>query len=398
MVLIRHKSISTIKRSFYLYYIFLIFLILVQIKKITNEDCSSSSKISISSSSTSCFNEIIRFQGSYRAGQFSIRNDGVLLIEYSSGKKRLFYGLNPNGRGYFNDATNKIINDIGIAYYWEGHTQGTTDGRYESKNRLVKLKDDSSNNAKEYIFSVSSYHSLAELHDIDNDYYKTWLASSFLGVSEEHRYVFSYQFSLIYYNNSNTNVYYAAYVQFKGTHDDGKAYSESYSLSKFTFNSLSDRSIAYQEFQDNYDNRIVSAFVMTEYNRLMVFFFKTSTNAYTLGIHYLDNLNKEMDCEVNKLTDTLSKGNGIFFKAIFLRFQYFAAIFFCNDHSDDKSSVKFRVYYVKYENSVYSTESKDAKYEWKWALNPALTLNEFINYDKDGEKFIFATTQNSKKN
>ena len=102
MALIKLKRIPTTKRNFFLYYTFLIFLILVQINKISNEDCSSSSKISISSTRTSCFNEIIKFQGSYRAGQFSIRNDGVLLIEYSSGKKRLFYGLNPNGRGYFN--------------------------------------------------------------------------------------------------------------------------------------------------------------------------------------------------------------------------------------------------------------------------------------------------------
>jgi hypothetical protein len=122
----------------------------------------------------------------------------------------------------------------------------------------------------------------------------------------------------------------------------------------------------------------------------MVFFFKDSTNAYTLGVHYLDNLNKKGDYEVNKLNGvTLSKGNGIFFKAIYLRYQYFAAIFYCND---DGSSLKFRVYYVKED---YSTQSKPAKHEWSnWGLNTSLTLNEFINYDEDGEKFIFVSTQN----
>ena len=222
MVKVIDKRIQTNKRTFCLYYTLFVFLILVQIKKTNNEVCSSQSKISISSTSTSCFNGIIRFQGSYRAGQFSIRNDGVLLIEYSSGQKRLFYGLNPNGRGYFNDTTNKIIENIG---YWADNKEQTTDGRYESKNILVKLKDDTSESPKEYIFSISSYHSLAELHDVDNSNFKTWLAADFLGVYEQWRYVFSYQFSLIYYNNSNTNVYYAAYVQYKGTHDDGKAYS-----------------------------------------------------------------------------------------------------------------------------------------------------------------------------
>ena len=188
-----------------------------------------------------------------------------------------YFGLDPNGRGHFNDTTNKIIEDIGKAYYWEDHKQCTTDGRYESKNRLVKLKDETSDSAKEYIFSVSSYHSLAELHDIDNNNFNTWLAIKFLGGPDEWRYVFSYQFSLLHYIESNTNIYYAAYVQYKGTHDDGKAYSVSYSLSKFTFNSLTDRSVSYKEISDNFDNRIVSAFIMPVYNKLMVFYFRDTT-------------------------------------------------------------------------------------------------------------------------
>ena len=149
------KRIPSTKANFCLYYTLFIILI-VQIQTINNDRCNSTSKISTSSTKTSCFNEIIRFQGSYRAGQFSIRNDGVLLVEYSSGGKRLFYGLDPNGRGHFNDTTNKIIEDIGKAYYWVDNKQYTTDGRYESKNRLVKLKDETSDSAKEYIFSVSS--------------------------------------------------------------------------------------------------------------------------------------------------------------------------------------------------------------------------------------------------
>ena len=386
------KSASINKINFYLYYTFIITLILLLFSEIKSETCSSSSKISTSSSSSSCFNEIIRFQGSYRAGQFSIRNDGVLLIEYSSDKQRLFYGLNPNGRGYFNDTTNKIINDIGTAYYWEGDTQGSTTGRYESKNYLVKLNDGTS---KEYILSISSYHSLAELHDVDNNAFNIWLAANFLGVSEEYRYVFSYQFSLFNYTTSSSNTYYAAYVQYKATHDDGKAYSVSYSLSKFTFSSLNNRSISYQEFTDNYDNRIVSAFIMTEYDKLMVFYFRESTNSYTLGVHNLDTLAKEKDVTVSTLTDTLSKGNGIFFKALFLRYQYFAAIFYCNDAG---SSLIFRIYYVDYENNEYSTKSKPAEHEWSnWALNPSLTLNEFYKRDEDGEKFIFVSTQNEQK-
>ena len=131
------KLIPQNKRRFSLYYTLFILLILFQIQKINSEICSKTSKISSSSSKTSCFNEIIKFQGSYRAGQFSIRNDGVLLVEYSSGGKRLFYSLNPNGRGHFNDTTNKIIENIKKANYWVDNKEFTTDVRYESKIRLV---------------------------------------------------------------------------------------------------------------------------------------------------------------------------------------------------------------------------------------------------------------------
>ena len=390
------KRIPSTKANFCLYYTLFIILI-VQIQTINNDRCNSTSKISTSSTKTSCFNEIIRFQGSYRAGQFSIRNDGVLLVEYSSGGKRLFYGLDPNGRGHFNDTTNKIIEEIGKAYYWVDHTQYTTDGRYESKNRLVKLKDETSDSAKEYIFSVSSYHSLAELHDIDNNNFNTWLAIKFLGGPDEWRYVFSYQFSLLHYIESNTNVYYAAFVQYQGMHND-KAYSVSYSLSKFTFNSLTDRSVSYKEISDNFDNRIVSAFIMPVYNKLMVFYFRDSKKYYTLAVHNLNNLTKVGDYTVNAISSvtwTNTKGNGIFFKAIYLRYEYFAAMFYCNDDLNDGKCLKFRVYYV---NADYSTSSKPAKHTWEnWGLNPTLTLNEFYNYDKDGEKFIFVSTQNAKK-
>jgi hypothetical protein len=97
---------------------------------------------------------------------------------------------------------------------------------------------------------------------------------------------------------------------------DGKAYSVSYSLSKFTFNSLTDRSVSYKEISDNFDNRIVSAFIMPVYNKLMVFYFRDTTKYYTLAVHNLNNLTKVGDYTVNAISSvtwTNTKGNGIFF-------------------------------------------------------------------------------------
>ena len=51
----------------------------------------------------------------------------------------MFYGLKPNGRGYFsNDNTNKEITIEGNSYYDNGN-QINIKERYESKNRLIYL-------------------------------------------------------------------------------------------------------------------------------------------------------------------------------------------------------------------------------------------------------------------
>ena len=387
------KTASTKKKILSLYYTLFILLILNQIQNIKSETCSESSKISANLTSSSCFNEIIKFNRKYRSGQFTIKKDGVLLVEYSSGKKRLFYGLSPNGRGYFNDETNKIISDIGFVQYSEDGSKKNTSSRHQSKNRLVSLNDDSS---KEYIFSLSCYYGLAELHDIDkdNDNYRIWLSSKFLGVDDDKRYVFSYQFSLLNYTTSNSNIYYAAYVQWKGKTDD-KSYSVSYTLTKFSFTSMDDKTVVIKEFDNNYDNRIVSAFIMTPYNKLIVFFLKdrgSSYPKYKIRVHNLESLDNEGEYDIYEFDHFPEKGNGIFFKAIYLRLQYVAAIYFC---SDNGNKVKFRIFDI---NSVYTISKKPAEYQWNnWALDPALTLNEFYKIDVDGEKFIFVSTKSSQK-
>ena len=126
-----------------IYITLMIILFLCQLPNFDCGTCSSSSKIK---EGDTCFNEIIKIDG--RSGQFSIMKDGSLLIEYSMGGRRTFYGLKQNGRGAFpNDESiynlNQITKDNG------------EEARYESKNCLVYLSDDTSH-SDPYIFSVSS--------------------------------------------------------------------------------------------------------------------------------------------------------------------------------------------------------------------------------------------------
>ena len=118
---ILQKNVLSIKIN--LFFIFIIYFTQI---KIIKAQCN---KDEIIIEGSSCFNNIIIFDNGYRAGQFTIRKDGVLLIEYSFINKRLFYGLKKNGRGFFlNEATNKEI----IIQNYTGIYPENSVARYES--------------------------------------------------------------------------------------------------------------------------------------------------------------------------------------------------------------------------------------------------------------------------
>ena len=151
-------------KRFFLNYILFIILILFPLQKCEYGNCNSNSNISDTST---CFNQIIKFSLYDRAGQITMRNDGILLIEYSNAGDRIFYGLNTNGRGYFqNEATIKRVTNLPQ----KSTPAGNTNGRFESKNILVSFFG--APRSTQYILSISSYHSLSELHDIDHDDYQ----------------------------------------------------------------------------------------------------------------------------------------------------------------------------------------------------------------------------------
>ena len=74
----------------------MLLLSLSQLQYINGAVCSVNSKIK---QGDTCFNRIITIKG--RAGQFTLRKDGILLIEFSDEGKRLFYGLKANEEDFF---------------------------------------------------------------------------------------------------------------------------------------------------------------------------------------------------------------------------------------------------------------------------------------------------------
>lgn len=95
------KSLSLFNLSFNLcltknFFLFIILISLSHIPKLNCDGCSSTSKIK---KGDDCFNGIIHLIG--RCGQFNLRKDGVLIVEYSDGSHRLFFGLKPMKEGHF---------------------------------------------------------------------------------------------------------------------------------------------------------------------------------------------------------------------------------------------------------------------------------------------------------
>ena len=256
--------------------------------------------------------------------------------------------------------------------------------RYESRNKIVYLYNDESQE-NPYIFSISAYIGLNEHHHFDdegNNNHRTWLNLDFFGIDRS-LYVFSYQFSLL---EGNNNIYYTAYI--KTINREHR--SQSYTLSKFKFiNSNEHELLLSREFNDNYNNRIVSAFIFEYYNILAVCFLKSSTSKYTMRLHDLGSLVMKNEFVIyDNIILNANPGNGIFFKAIYLLNEYLAFIFFKDGNNGN--SLILKILKFKKEDNIYNFINQISKDINSYAFATSIMTNEF--YKINNEKFLFVST------
>ena len=191
---------------------FILIILLTQIKFHKSSSCITQDNFN----TKTCFNDIIKFSNKkYRAGHILTNTNNETIIMFSDdspGDSRLFYALKENGRGFYFD-NETVIKEITLTsdqYYTQDNVNKPIIGRYESINEFVYLTDDTSR-SKQYLFSVSSYYSLTELHDVENNKYQQWVTTDFFGL-ERYRYIFSYGFSLFEWKKSK--VYFCVYIQY----------------------------------------------------------------------------------------------------------------------------------------------------------------------------------------
>ena len=142
----------------------------------------------LSITDTECFTEITYLDLEnkyYRAGHFAMNSKGDLIIEYSYLQYRLFFGFKKSGKFYFPE----MFKEIELQ-------SDTIDPevirRYESTNSFVSLMTDI-DKQKEYLFSMSSWRTVLELYDLENenDSYEILESTRFTGLDNGiHSYIF----------------------------------------------------------------------------------------------------------------------------------------------------------------------------------------------------------------
>lgn len=209
-----------IKYNYFIYIIQLI-LIFIQIPPCYFQSCNKYNNILENSQ---CFNNIIIIDSSfYRAGHFAKNKNGDIVAEYSTDKdglahQRLFYCINKSGKYFYKEKDIVPINYNGQTY----------EGRYESTNLFVAIHSDV-NKTKEYLMSLSSYKTLIEIYDIENNnIYREITERKFING------IFAFQFPIIELVINNKINYICIY-----THDSSGntyGYGDYYSIKRFYIN------------------------------------------------------------------------------------------------------------------------------------------------------------------
>ena len=336
-----------------------------------------------------CYNDLILFNDlDWRAGHACTNKQNVTIIEFSrnhgSEKSRLFYSLKDNGRYYFSKATYKIdtmrCDDCSTDYR----------GRFESRNLLVSLNGESS--TKQYLFSMSSYYSLAELIDIDdpnNINYYAWNTTIFFDLT---RPIFSLEFSLFEIGESKT--YIAAFIESGGFNNENKEYSLTNTIVKFQFDQFaaSDYRTIIQKhvIKNTFDGRVVSAFRFDLAQRiiLVMAFSNSKYEAYS----YNDSLTYKDKISIWDNIPNIWTGYGLFIKGISIKNNHAALAFFTS--GDSGNTLLFRHISYKADNAFnYLYDYTFSSYNFRQDV----ASNAFYKLEDDRIVLLATSDYNSMK-
>ena len=385
--MVANKPQFLIKRFKSIKFLINIFLLFFQIEIIFCGDQSSCFKI-YDIINTECFNDRIILANKFRAGHFVTMKDGTLIIEYSNdgvNYLRLFYGLKKNGRYYFeNESPFRHLNAT-------NPVNDTLNGRYESKNIVLHFKDDTSKQ-KEYIFSTSIWTTVTELHDLETGISKYWDTVSFWDIVE----IFSYEINLFELKEGNEMHYFCAFTQHEtnkiylnGKYDD---YSKTFSIRKFSITDFNTYSILGKvDYGANYNSRMISCFLVPDWEDIVVFFLKAADTEYKNAHYYIAfyyyNLNFRNEIEKDWIEEPNS-GVGVFFRGFYLNERWCAFMYFTERYGK----------YLKFEIGQLDNGQNGRVFNYRIQKTfeghyyaPHVNYNDFFKVDNN--RLVFVTTK-----
>ena len=346
-------------------------LFFLQIASRDISECSNEQSLSTST----CFNNIIKFDN-YRAGQFEQDEDGNMFLLYSNSvdkKKRLFYGIDRNRRNYF---------DSGFTIETEINYSGTYSGeRNGARNIFITLNVDGE--SKQYLFSISAGNpgnSLAELYEIKkNDISSSSKTiTNFLEINEE---VTSYQHSLFKLPNEDIYIF-------------GCTTSNNINIIKFHFSSqnLDDGEVIdFKSEYSNYNNKVISLFLMEE-NNILVLFYIEEYDGYPIYLKKFYNINnnplEELNYEQTDPYDLIVPENVMFIKGLWIKEDFAAFIYFVEGASEDNDEGRLNI--TQYNSETNQFKQTSPIEFGRGEMNFDLLTNEFIKLDI--QTLVFITT------
>ena len=351
-----------------------IFLLFFSSNVINSLSCTSNLQLD----DETCYNslKIFNFEDKhYQAGQFAMNKNGDMIIEYSFKNSRIFYGLNKDGKLYYPKETKEIEIESEKINLEER-------GRYESLNLFISLFDDT-NKDKEYLISISSYISILELFDLENDNYYIYPSVQFF---EHQNGTFSFIFQLLEAEYNSKNIYFCIYITSinNDTIIDEKniIWIKRFGLSDTNFGLVEEKKIS---IEYNEINRITSSLIY-DYCRILAVFYMPDEE-YKLQVNLYD---YELIIKNNIIISDFIEpffGDGPYFKALILSEGYTAFIYFINNYR-----YIFEILCLKTEDYTY--EKKVEYKENEYFLNHLITLNEFLKIDE--ERIVFLSTSENK--
>ena len=304
-----------------------------------------------------------------------MNSKGDMIIEYSYNSSRLFYGLKKDGKYYFPEITREIVLESDTV-----HTDLGYFGRFESVNTFVSFVDNI-NKEKEYLLSISSYRTVLELHDFENNCYNITSAHSFFNNENG---IFAYIFQVLEQRIDNQNIYYIIFI----SEDDNNCYYCYYYLNikKLEFSSMDFEAIIKDEVSDSITGgyyRISSSIIIDHLNLIALFFMQDGDYRVKFFTY---NLIDTYERNIAPYTNGDGyNSRGIFFKAIYLYESYIAFIYF-------KNLNYFELKILNINNNDYNINHEMTISLNSFSLSADSTMNEFIKIDNN--RLVLLSTNN----